>query len=161
MDHLRRGTLRLDRVRMIALDEADEMLKMGFLEDVEWILSQVPEERRTALFSATLPPEIRRVASRHLRNPVMVEIERRTLTVPAIEQRYLNVHGPQRFHHGVLRRIEQRQVVGPGRERRRRRNRVPVELGEVDRRLERAGSDSIAGANGGNGRGHRRQPLPT
>ena len=97
MDHLRRGTLKLDNVRMVALDEADEMLKMGFLEDVEWILSQAPEERRTALFSATLPPEIRRVASRHLRNPVMIEIERRTLTVPATEQRYLNIHGPQKL----------------------------------------------------------------
>ena len=109
MDHLRRGTLRLDRVRMVALDEADEMLKMGFLEDVEWILSQVPEERRTALFSATLPPEIRRVAARHLRNPVMIEIERRTLTVPETEQRYLNVHGPQKLE--ALTRILETEPV--------------------------------------------------
>ncbi|HWM92356.1 MAG TPA: DEAD/DEAH box helicase [Thermoanaerobaculia bacterium] len=97
MDHLRRGTLRLDKIRHVAIDEADEMLKMGFLEDVEWILAQAPEERQIALFSATLPPEIRRVASRHLRNPVMIEIERRTLTVPETEQRYLNVHGPQKL----------------------------------------------------------------
>jgi ATP-dependent RNA helicase DeaD len=109
MDHLRRGTLRLDQVSMVALDEADEMLKMGFLEDVEWILSQMPEERRTALFSATLPPEIRRVASRHLRNPVMVEIERRTLTVPETEQRYLNVHGPQKLE--ALTRILETEPV--------------------------------------------------
>jgi ATP-dependent RNA helicase DeaD len=109
MDHLRRGTLRLDQVKMIALDEADEMLKMGFLEDVEWILSQVPEERRTALFSATLPPEIRRIASRHLRNPVMAEIEHRTLTVPEIEQRYLNVHGPQKLE--ALTRILETEPV--------------------------------------------------
>jgi ATP-dependent RNA helicase DeaD len=109
MDHLRRGTLRLDQVRMVALDEADEMLKMGFLEDVEWILSQMPEERRTALFSATLPPEIRRVASRHLRNPVMVEIERRTLTVPETEQRYLNVYGPQKLE--ALTRILETEPV--------------------------------------------------
>ena len=109
MDHLRRGTLRLDQVSMVALDEADEMLKMGFLEDVEWILSQAPKERRTALFSATLPPEIRRVASRHLRNPVMVEIERRTLTVPETEQRYLNVHGPQKLE--ALTRILETEPV--------------------------------------------------
>ena len=109
MDHLRRGTLRLDRVSMVALDEADEMLKMGFLEDVEWILSQVPAERRIALFSATLPPEIRRVAARHLRNPVMVEIERRTLTVPETEQRYLNVHGPQKLE--ALTRILETEPV--------------------------------------------------
>ena len=109
MDHLRRGTLRLDQVRMVALDEADEMLKMGFLEDVEWILSQAPKERRTALFSATLPPEIRRVASRHLSNPVMVEIERRTLTVPETEQRYLHVHGPQKLE--ALTRILETEPV--------------------------------------------------
>src|SRR5688500_12345701 len=111
MDHLRRGTLRLDQVRMVALDEADEMLKMGFLEDVEWILSQMPEERRTALFSATLPPEIRRVASRHLRNPVMVEIERRTLTVPETQQRYLNVHGPQKLE-ALTRILETEPAIG-------------------------------------------------
>ncbi|HYN20469.1 MAG TPA: DEAD/DEAH box helicase [Thermoanaerobaculia bacterium] len=97
MDHLRRGTLKLQSLRTVTLDEADEMLRMGFLEDVEWILAQAPVERQTALFSATLPPPIRRIASRYLRNPVMVEIEQRTLTVPAIEQRYLNVHGPQKL----------------------------------------------------------------
>jgi ATP-dependent RNA helicase DeaD len=97
MDHLRRGTLRLENVRTVVLDEADEMLRMGFLEDVEWILAQAPAERQTALFSATLPPEIRRVAARYLRDPVTVEIERRTLTVPEVEQRYLHVHGPQKL----------------------------------------------------------------
>ncbi|RPH54217.1 DEAD/DEAH box helicase, partial [bacterium] len=64
MDHLRRGTLRLDALRILVLDEADEMLRMGFIEDVEWILSQSPEGRQTALFSATLPREIRRIAER-------------------------------------------------------------------------------------------------
>ncbi|MFP5289097.1 MAG: DEAD/DEAH box helicase, partial [Thermoanaerobaculia bacterium] len=97
MDHLRRGTLRLDNLRMVALDEADEMLKMGFLEDVEWILSQAPEERRTALFSATLPREVRRIAERHLKDPVSIEIEHKTLTLPAIEQRYLNVSPQQKI----------------------------------------------------------------
>ncbi|HEX7185196.1 MAG TPA: DEAD/DEAH box helicase [Thermoanaerobaculia bacterium] len=97
MDHLRRGTLRLDALRSMVLDEADEMLRMGFIEDVEWILSQTPEGRQTALFSATMPPEIRRVASRHLRDPVSIAIERKTLTVPTTEQRYLNVSPQQKL----------------------------------------------------------------
>ena len=97
MDHLRRGTLRLDAIQMVVLDEADEMLRMGFIEDVEWILSQAPEERQTALFSATLPREIRRIAERHLRNPASIEIEHKTLTVPAIEQRYLIVTPQQKL----------------------------------------------------------------
>ena len=97
MDHLRRGTLRLDSVRIVILDEADEMLRMGFLEDVEWILSQAPAGRQTALFSATLPREVRRISERYLKNPVSIEIERRTMTVPATEQRYLNVSPQQKL----------------------------------------------------------------
>ncbi|HEX6863504.1 MAG TPA: DEAD/DEAH box helicase, partial [Thermoanaerobaculia bacterium] len=97
MDHLRRGTLRLDALRIVVLDEADEMLRMGFIDDVEWILAQAPPERQTALFSATLPREVRRIAERHLKKPVSIEIERPTLTVPAIEQRYLNVSPQQKL----------------------------------------------------------------
>ncbi|MFL6232061.1 MAG: DEAD/DEAH box helicase [Thermoanaerobaculia bacterium] len=97
MDHLRRGSLRLDAVRLVILDEADEMLRMGFIEDVEWILSQAPEGRQTALFSATLPREIRRIAERHLKDPVAIEIEHKTLTVPTIEQRYLIVTPQQKL----------------------------------------------------------------
>jgi ATP-dependent RNA helicase DeaD len=97
MDHLRRGSLRLDAVRLVILDEADEMLRMGFIEDVEWILSQAPEGRQTALFSATLPREIRRIAERHLKDPVAIEIEHKTLTVPTIEQRYLTVTPQQKL----------------------------------------------------------------
>ncbi len=97
MDHLRRGSMRLDAVRVVVLDEADEMLRMGFIEDVEWILSQAPEGRQTALFSATLPREVRRVAERHLRNPISIEIEHKTMTVPAIDQRYLNVLPQQKL----------------------------------------------------------------
>jgi ATP-dependent RNA helicase DeaD len=103
MDHLRRGSLRLDAVRVVVLDEADEMLRMGFIEDVEWILSQAPEGRQTALFSATLPREIRRIAERHLKDPVTIEIEHKTLTVPTIEQRYLIVTPQQKLD--VLARI--------------------------------------------------------
>ncbi|MBE0617928.1 MAG: DEAD/DEAH box helicase [Proteobacteria bacterium] len=91
MDHLRRGSLKLDATRLVVLDEADEMLRMGFLEDVEWILSQAPEGRQTALFSATMPAEIRRIAKAHLRDPLTVELAHRILTVPSVEQRYLNL----------------------------------------------------------------------
>ena len=97
MDHLRRGTLKFDALRTIVLDEADEMLRMGFIDDVEWILGQMPTERQTALFSATMPPQIRRIAERHLRHPERIEIERTALTMPAIEQRYLNVTERQKL----------------------------------------------------------------
>jgi ATP-dependent RNA helicase DeaD len=100
MDHLRRGTLRLDALRFAVLDEADEMLRMGFLEDVEWILSQAPPSsagRQTALFSATLPPAVRQISRQHLHDPVAVEPERATLTVPATAQRYLHVAQQQKL----------------------------------------------------------------
>ena len=73
MDHLRRGTLDFSSVKMVVLDEADEMLRMGFIEDVEWILSQATGSPQTALFSATMPIEIRRIANKYLRKPVTVE----------------------------------------------------------------------------------------
>src|SRR5215211_6605074 len=69
MDHLRRETLDLAALKFVVLDEADEMLRMGFIEDVEWILEQTPPKRQTALFSATMPREVRRIAERHLRDP--------------------------------------------------------------------------------------------
>ena len=97
MDHLRRGTLELAGLKMIVLDEADEMLRMGFIEDVEWILSQAPTELQTALFSATMPAEIRHVADRYLENPVTVESEHKTITVPTIHQRYMQVAEPQKL----------------------------------------------------------------
>jgi ATP-dependent RNA helicase DeaD len=97
MDHLRRGTLSLAGLKTIVLDEADEMLRMGFIEDVEWILGQIPGARQTALFSATMPRQIRRIAERHLRDPVVVENEHKTLTVPTIEQRYVQVSERQKL----------------------------------------------------------------
>ena len=93
IDHLRKGTLRLDAVESVVLDEADEMLRMGFLEDVESILESTPEERLTALFSATMPPEIARVAKSHLRDPQRIEIEAETATVDTVRQRYWRVRG--------------------------------------------------------------------
>jgi ATP-dependent RNA helicase DeaD len=96
MDHLRRGTLNFDSLKMVVLDEADEMLRMGFIEDVEWILSQAPQELQKALFSATIPQEVRRIADRYLKDPVMVEVEHKTMTVPTTQQRYLIVTEPQK-----------------------------------------------------------------
>jgi len=97
MDHLRRETLDFASLGMIVLDEADEMLRMGFLEDVEWILNQAPAEHQTALFSATMPREVRRVAARYLKNPESVNIERQTLTVPTVKQFYINVSEGQKL----------------------------------------------------------------
>ncbi len=97
MDHLRRGTLTFDALKMVVLDEADEMLRMGFLDDVEWILDQIPGTVQTALFSATMPKAIRRVAERHLEHPVVVEIAHKTLTVPGVAQRYLQVSEGQKL----------------------------------------------------------------
>jgi ATP-dependent RNA helicase DeaD len=89
MDHMRRGSLQLDGLRGLVLDEADEMLKMGFAEDVDWILSQTPAARQTALFSATMPEPIRRIAQQHLRDPEEVTIRQRTATADTIRQRFL------------------------------------------------------------------------
>ncbi len=97
MDHLRRGSLNLGELRMVVLDEADEMLRMGFIDDVDWILSQAPAGRQTALFSATMPPPIRRVAKGHLRDPETVQMAHKTLTVPTVEQRCLNLSEGQKL----------------------------------------------------------------
>ncbi|MGV9772691.1 DEAD/DEAH box helicase [Streptosporangium sp. NPDC003464] len=78
LDHIGRGTLRLDDLEMVVLDEADEMLDMGFAEDIEAILQQTPEDRQTVLFSATMPPRINGIARRHLNDPVRIEIGRET-----------------------------------------------------------------------------------
>lgn len=93
MDHLRRGSLRLDALRAVVLDEADEMLNMGFLEDVEWILEQTPSGRQVALFSATMPESVRRIARGHLNDPVEIKIQSKTATVETISQRYWPVAG--------------------------------------------------------------------
>src|SRR5882757_9043086 len=93
MDHLKRGTLNLSSVKMVVLDEADEMLNMGFLEDVEWILQQMPKQRQVALFSATMPTHIKRIAQTYLRNPAEVIIRNKTTTAENIRQRYWQVSG--------------------------------------------------------------------
>lgn len=103
MDHLRRSSLSLAQLTTVILDEADEMLKMGFIEDVEWILGQVPAERQTAVFSATLPASIRSIANRHLYNALDVKIKGKTVSLPSIAQRYCLV--PDSYKLDALNRL--------------------------------------------------------
>ena len=93
MDHMRKGTLKLDGLSALVLDEADEMLRMGFIDDVEWILEQTPDQRQVALFSATMPAVIRKIAERHLNNPQQITIKVKTTTAETIRQRYWMVSG--------------------------------------------------------------------
>lgn len=97
MDHMRRGTLKLDDLSYLVLDEADEMLRMGFIDDVEWILEQSPDDRQIALFSATMPNEIRKIAKKHLNEPQQITIKSKTSTVEAINQRYWLVGGSHKL----------------------------------------------------------------
>jgi ATP-dependent RNA helicase DeaD len=92
MDLMRKGILDIHAIRTVVLDEADEMLSMGFIEDIETILAETPASRQTALFSATLPPEIRRLADQYLRDPLAITMQREQITVAAIEQRYYLVN---------------------------------------------------------------------
>ncbi len=93
MDHMRKGTLKLDSIRHFVLDEADEMLRMGFIDDVEWILAQAPTDRQIALFSATMPKPIAKVANTYLVNPQHVKIDVKTTAAKTIRQRYWAVNG--------------------------------------------------------------------
>ncbi len=93
IDHMNRGTLKLSGLTLLVLDEADEMLRMGFVDAVESILEQTPPQRQVALFSATIPAPIRRIAAKHLRTPVEVTIKSKTSTATNIRQRYWIVSG--------------------------------------------------------------------
>jgi ATP-dependent RNA helicase DeaD len=97
MDHLERKSLSLDGLQTLVLDEADEMLRMGFIDDVEWILEHTPVTRQTALFSATMPDPIRRIAQRYLREPQQVKIRAATTTVATIKQKYWQVRGADKL----------------------------------------------------------------
>lgn len=93
MDHIKKGTLELDEIQTIVLDEADEMLRMGFIDDVEWILGHTPTQRRVALFSATMPKEIRKIANKYLKDPEEVTIKMKVTTAETITQKYWMVSG--------------------------------------------------------------------
>src|SRR5246500_6060281 len=97
IDHLERGTLDLSRVDYLVLDEADEMLAMGFAEDVERILSETPEYKQVALFSATMPPAIRKLTVKYLHDPTEVKVEAKTATADNISQRYIQVASPRKM----------------------------------------------------------------
>jgi len=97
MDHMRRGTLKLDALTTLVLDEADEMLRMGFIDDVEWILEKTPAKRQIALFSATMPTQIRRIATKYLDKPEHVTVKSTTSTANTIRQRFWSVSGAKKL----------------------------------------------------------------
>lgn len=97
LDHINRKTIRLDDVQTVVLDEADEMLDMGFMEDIQTILKLVPEERQTMLFSATMPPNIQRLAQQFLNNPQHVSVIPKQISAPLIDQAYVEVPERQKF----------------------------------------------------------------
>lgn len=93
MDHMRKGNLKLGNLQALVLDEADEMLRMGFIDEVQWILEQTPEKRQMALFSATMPKQIEHIARKHLHDPKRVSIKAKTATAETIRQRYWQATG--------------------------------------------------------------------
>jgi len=93
MDHIKKGTLKLNSLKALVLDEADEMLRMGFIDDVKWVMEKLPKERQIALFSATMPDVIRRVAEKFLNDPKIVKIKTKTATAQTISQSYWLVSG--------------------------------------------------------------------
>lgn len=110
-DHLERGTLKLDKITAVVIDEADEMLKMGFIEEVEEILQFAPEERQTALFSATMPNEVLSVARKHLQNPIEIRIKSKTSTVEKISQHFWQVKGLHKLD-ALTRILEAEEIDG-------------------------------------------------
>ncbi len=112
MDHMRRGSLKTDGLRALVLDEADEMLRMGFIDDVKWVLSHLPGERQIALFSATMPREIRAVAEQYLRQPRVVRIASATTTAATIRQRCWMVSGMHKLD--ALTRVLETEALDAG-----------------------------------------------
>jgi ATP-dependent RNA helicase DeaD len=111
MDHMRRGSLKLDALQCLVLDEADEMLRMGFADDVDWVLTQAPATRQMALFSATIPPPIRKIAQKHLNEPAEITIAGRTATADTVNQRYV-VAAPHQKQAALARILEAEPTDG-------------------------------------------------
>jgi len=111
MDHIRRGTLKLDNLRCLVLDEADEMLRMGFIDDVEWILEQTPDTHQTTLFSATMPEAIRRISGNYLNSPQEVTIKVKTRTADTIRQRHWLAKGHHKLD-ALTRILEAEEIDG-------------------------------------------------
>ena len=97
MDHMRRGTLKMENLTCLVLDEADEMLRMGFIDDVKWVLEQLPKQRQIALFSATIPTPIRNISKRYLKKPEQITIEAKSITADTVRQRYVLVNGREKL----------------------------------------------------------------
>lgn len=112
MDHIRRGSLKLDEIKSLVLDEADEMLRMGFLDDVEWILDQLPQREQTALFSATMPGNIRKIANKYLNDPVQIAIKSKVATANTVKQRCLITNGGFMNKVDCLARILEAETFG-------------------------------------------------
>lgn len=112
MDHIRRGSLDLNSITTFVLDEADEMLKMGFIDDVEWILQQAPAEKQIALFSATMPASIKRIANNYLRNPKEITVKGATVTAAKITQRYIITNGRKAKQDAITRILEAEEFEG-------------------------------------------------
>ncbi|MBE9059514.1 DEAD/DEAH box helicase [cf. Phormidesmis sp. LEGE 11477] len=93
IDHIKRGTLKLDNLKFLVLDEADEMLRMGFIDDVEWVIAQTPKSRQVALFSATMPNAIRKIAQKYLNSPQELAVKNQSKTADTIRQRFWPVSG--------------------------------------------------------------------
>lgn len=111
MDHMRRNTLSLDALKALVLDEADEMLRMGFIDDVRWVLEQSPANRQIALFSATMPREVQKVADTHLQNPIHIKIASKTATAENIGQRYCIVRSTHKLD-AITRILENEDTEG-------------------------------------------------
>ena len=97
MDHMRRGTLKMENLTCLVLDEADEMLRMGFIDDVKWVLEKLPKQRQIALFSATIPTPIRNISKRYLKKPEQITIEAKSITADTVRQRYVLVNGREKL----------------------------------------------------------------
>ena len=110
MDHMRQGTLNVSQLETLVLDEADEMLRMGFIDDVQWVLEQLPSERQVVLFSATMPPEIKRICQQHLQNPAEIIIRTQKADASRIRQRHILLPHQQKL--GALLRVL--EAHGPG-----------------------------------------------
>lgn len=111
MDHMRRGTLKLQQLTTLVLDEADEMLRMGFIDDVEWVLQQLPQQKQIALFSATIPDVIRKIAHKYLSNPAQVTIKITSSNAENIRQRYCLVNGAHKLD-ALTRILESEDFAG-------------------------------------------------
>jgi len=112
MDHIRQNNLNLKKLTGFILDEADEMLKMGFIDDIQWILTHIPSERQTALFSATMPRAIRQIAHKYLQDPVEITIKTKTVTANTINQRYLVTNGFSKKFDALSKVLEAEEFDG-------------------------------------------------